>query len=465
MRRLPDPAQRNSSMSVAPDRPRQRLVLAATVLASAMAFIDGTVVTIALPAIQETLRAGFGQLQWVVNGYTLMLGALLLIGGSLGDRLGRRRVFLSGIALFAAASIACALAANAAVLIGARAVQGVGAALLVPQSLAILSASFPREVRGRAIGTWAAASAITTALGPPLGGFLIDLLSWRAAFWINLPLSAAALWLTWRFVPESRDEAASGRLDWSGSVLAVAALAALIYGLTAFSGSAGTPTAVGAMLLGGAGLAAFWRVERSAANPVMPPSLFRSRPFLAANVLTLFLYGALAGVLFLLPFDLIERRGLPASAVGTTLLPFGLVIGLLSRFAGSLADQYGAKMFLVSGSLLVAAAIGMLALNLPDYWLGVFVPVLVMAFGMAAVVSPLTTVVMNSAPDAQSGAASGINNAASRIAGLFAVAALGLAADLMFDWGGARPDARFGVLPDLSDPARTALEARFAAAY
>jgi MFS family permease len=351
-------------------------------------------------------------------------------------------------------------------LILARAAQGLGAALLVPQSLAILSASFPRDVRGRAIGTWAAASAVATALGPPLGGFLIDLLSWRAAFWINLPLSAAALWLTWRFVPESRDETASGPLDWLGSALAVAALGALAYGLTALSdGSAGTPIALAAMALGIAGLAAFWSAERRAANPVMPLDLFRSRPFLAANILTLFLYGALAGVLFLLPFDLIERRGMPASAVGLTLLPFGLVIGILSRFAGSLSDRYGARTFLVAGSLLVAAAMAILALGLPDYWSGVFAPVLLMAIGMGTLVSPLTTVVMNSAPDAQSGAASGINNAASRIAGLIAVALLGTVAGLIFRWQGAPSAARFGSLPDPSDPARPALEAAFLAAY
>jgi MFS family permease len=335
----------------------------------------------------------------------------------------------------------------------------------VPQSLAILSASFPREVRGRAIGTWAAASAITTALGPPLGGFLIDLLSWRAAFWINLPLSAAALWLTWRFVPESRDETASGPLDWLGSALAVAALGALTYGLTALSDGSASTIAIAAMALGIAGLAAFWRVEKRAANPVMPLGLFRSRPFLAANILTLFLYGALAGVLFLLPFDLIERRDMPASAVGLTLLPFGLVIGILSRFAGSLSDSYGARTFLVAGSLLVAAATAILALGLPDYWFGVLAPVLLMALGMAAVVSPLTTVVMNSAPDAQSGAVSGINNAASRIAGLIAVALLGTVAGLIFRWQGASSAARFGSLPDPGDPARPALEAAFLAAY
>jgi EmrB/QacA subfamily drug resistance transporter len=445
---------------------KQRLILAATVLASAMAFIDGTVVTIALPAIQTDLHASFQALQWVVNIYTLMLGALILVGGGLGDRLGRKRIFVAGIALFAAASLFCAVAPSAPVLVGARALQGIGAALLVPQSLAIIAASFPKPVRGRAIGTWAAASAITTALGPPLGGFMVDLLSWRAAFWINLPLAAAALWLTIRHVPESRDDAATGAIDWPGAALAMGALGVLTYGLTSLSEGAGnTLLAGGAMILGTIGLAAFWRVERRAENPIMPPHLFRSRPFLVANVVTLFLYGALTGILFLLPFDLIERRGMPASLVGMTLLPFGLMIGLLSRFAGTLSDLYGARTFLVGGSLLVAAGAGGFASGVENYWIGVLAPTLLMALGMAAVVSPLTTVVMNSAPDAQSGAASGVNNAASRIAGLVAVALLGAVAGLLFLHAGAAAEARFGVLPASSDPARAGLERAFSTAY
>ncbi len=368
-------------------------VLAATVLASAMAFIDGSVVTIALPVIQTEFAARFQALQWVVNAYTLMLGALILVGGALGDRVGRRRVFVVGIAIFAAASLTCALAASVKMLIAARAVQGLGAALLVPQSLAIIAASFPRAVRGRAIGVWAAASAITTSLGPPLGGFVIDTWSWRAAFLINLPLSAAALLLAFTHVPESRDRSATGRLDWPGSLLAVLSLGALTYGLTQLSGrTSGTGMAPAALIVAAVGFVAFWRVERRARNPILPAVLFRSRTFLAANVLTLFLYGALAGVLFLLPFDLIARRGMAASAVGLTLLPFSLIIGLLSRSAGGLADRFGARNLLVGGSLVAAAAILCVALDLSNYWLGVFVPITAMALGMAAVVTPLTTV-------------------------------------------------------------------------
>jgi EmrB/QacA subfamily drug resistance transporter len=441
-------------------------VLAATVLASAMAFIDGSVVTIALPVIQTEFAARFQALQWVVNAYTLMLGALILVGGALGDRVGRRRVFVVGIAIFAAASLTCALAASVKMLIAARAVQGLGAALLVPQSLAIIAASFPRAVRGRAIGVWAAASAITTSLGPPLGGFVIDTWSWRAAFLINLPLSAAALLLAFTHVPESRDRSATGRLDWPGSLLAVLSLGALTYGLTQLSGrTSGTGLAPAALIVAAVGFVAFWRVERRARNPILPAVLFRSRTFLAANVLTLFLYGALAGVLFLLPFDLIARRGMAASAVGLTLLPFSLIIGLLSRSAGGLADRFGARNLLVGGSLVAAAAILCVALDLSNYWLGIFVPITAMALGMAAVVTPLTTVVMNAASDAQSGAASGVNNAASRIAGLVSVAILGALAGSIFTWRGAPADARFGELPAIGSPLRHALEQAFLSAY
>lgn len=445
---------------------RPALILAATVLASAMAFIDGSVVTIALPAIGTELGAGFQALQWIVNAYTLMLGALILVGGGIGDRLGRKRVFAAGIVIFALASLLCAIAPNSALLIAGRAVQGIGAAFLVPQSLAIISASFAREVRGRAIGVWAAASAITTALGPPVGGFMIDALSWRAAFWINLPLSAAALWLTFAYVPESRDDSAAGPLDWAGSALAILSLGALTYGLTTLSDGAPRPgVTVAALGVGAVALVAFGRVETRAANPIMPFSLFRSRPFLVANVVTLFLYGALAAVLFLLPFDLIERRGMTASSVGLAMLPFGLVIGLLSRYAGGLADRHGARLFLILGSILVGAGSGWLALNIASIWTGVVAPILLMALGMAAVVSPLTTVVMNSAPDRRSGAASGINNAASRVAGLVAVALIGATAGLIFAWSGAPGNARFGDLPAMGDATRAALEGPFMAGY
>ncbi len=443
-----------------------KVVLAATFLASAMAFIDASVVTIALPAIQKELGAAFQELQWVVNAYTLMLGSLILVGGALGDRLGRRRIFVIGIAIFALASLACAAATTISMLIAARAVQGVGAALLVPQSLAIIAASFPRDVRGKAIGVWAAAAAITTSLGPPLGGFIIDTWSWRVAFLINLPLSVAALSLSFTHVPESRDPNA-GRIDWLGSALAVGTLGALTFGLTLLSGraSAGSAFTAAAFAVAAIGALAFLFAERRAAHPILPGLLFRSRAFVVANVVTLFLYGALAGVLFLLPFDLIARRGMSASTVGLTLLPFGLIIGLLSRLSGGLADRFGPRNLLVGGSFIAAVAIAVIALDLSDYWFGVFAPITLMALGMAAVVTPLTTVVMNAASDAQSGAASGINNAASRVAGLIAVATLGALAGMIFAAQGAPSDARFGELPPLGDAARAILEPAFVTAY
>ena len=438
-------------------------VLAATILASAMAFIDGSVVHIALPALQEDLGASFAAVQWVANAYMLLLGGLILVGGAAGDRFGRKRVFVIGIAVFAVTSLVCAVAPNAEALIAARAAQGFGAALLVPQSLAIISAAFPKEVRGRAIGVWAGAAALTTAMGPPLGGFLIDAVDWRAVFWINLPVSAVALWLAARFVPESRNPDVQGGLDWLGSASAVAGFGCLTIGLTMLSdGAERSALGLGLMSAGVAGLAVFVWVETRAANPLMPLSLFRSAQFNAANLITVFLYGAMSAALFLLPFDLIARRDLSASEVGLALLPFGVIIGLLSQPVGAWADRWGPRVFLAAGSLLTALAAAMLAQNHPSYWLGAVIPVVVMAAGMALVVAPLTTAVMNAADDAHAGAASGVNNAASRLAGLFAVAIVGAVASIVFAGAG---EGRFGVLPERGDPARAGAEAAFASAY
>ena len=443
-------------------------VLAATILASAMAFIDGSIVTIALPIVQQDLDASFATLQWVVNAYALLLGGLILNGGAAGDRFGRRRVFVAGLSLFAAASVGCAAAPNIEVLIAARALKGAGAALLVPQSLAIIAAAFPKDVRGRAIGIWAGASAITTAIGPALGGILIDLFDWRAIFWINVPLSAAALWLTIRFVPESRDEEATGAIDWLGGGLAVLACALVTLGLTVmaeFENSGWLPAAL--LAAGLACLLLFLRVEARAVSPLMPLSLFDNRIFSGANAMTLFLYGALIAVLFLLPFDLIERRGLSATQVGLTLLPMGLVIGSLSRIAGAWADRAGPKPALVLGSLTVTVAAAALALNIESFWIGVLIPIVVISLGMAMVVAPLTTAVMNAAPDTQAGAASGVNNAASRLAGLFAVAIIATVASQVFvrSLGEAEGPLRFGQLPDPGAAGFDTQLAAFASAY
>jgi EmrB/QacA subfamily drug resistance transporter len=430
-----------------------------------MGFIDGTVVNIAVPVIQASLSADITSMQWVVNGYLLMLGALILVGGGLGDRLGRRRIFIVGIVLFAVASLLCAVAPDIRLLIAARILQGIGAALFVPQSLAIISANFPREVRGRAIGTWAAASSITTAFGPPLGGFLVEYLSWRAAFWINLPLAAITLWLTWRHVPESRDPDARGKLDWQGGLVGTLAFGALSYGLTELSeesaSRAVTATAIAAGLVG---IAFYVLVERRSPQPLTPPSLFRDRVFSAVNVATVFLYGALAAALFLLPFDLLARRGLSPGEAGAIMLPFGLIIGVLSRYTGGLSDKFGPRLFLTIGPIVVGLGCLGLAFGINDLWLGVMVPIVLIAGGMAIVVSPLTTAVMNAAPEGKSGAASGISNAASRLAGVLAVAILGAVASLVFSRG-APVDARFGVIPAQGDAARAQIEAAFLSGY
>lgn len=436
-----------------------------------MAFIDGSIVTIALPDLQADLAATFSGLQWVVNAYALFLGGLILIGGGAGDRFGRRLVFVTGIGLFALASLACAVAPTIEVLIAARGVQGAGAALLVPQSLAIIAAAFPKEVRGRAIGVWAGASAITTALGPPLGGVLIDMLGWRSVFWINLPLCAAAAVLALRYVPESRDNHSTGPLDWPGGLLAILAFGTMTVALTLLAERAHAPSTP--LLLFGAGvigLGIFVLAERRAANPLVPLSLFKDRTFSGTNAMTVFLYGTLSGVLFLLPFELIERRGLSAAQVGITLLPLGLIIGLLSRLAGGWADRVGARIPLVSGSLLVSLATVGLAFSAPSLALGVIVPLLVLSVGMAMVVAPLTTTVMNAVPDSAAGTASGINNAASRLAGLFAVAISGSIASVLFmsaiDPAQAGVGSlRFGQLPPVDSVGRAHLESAFSTAY
>lgn len=441
-------------------------VLAAAIVASSMAFIDGTVVNIALPAIQRSLGAGIAELQWVVNGYLLPLGALMLVGGGLGDRIGRRRIFLTGIVVFTLASVACALAPSAGILIAARALQGVGAALLVPQSLALISANFPKDVRGRAIGTWAAASAITTSLGPPIGGFLIDSLSWRVAFWINLPLAAAAIWLTLRHVPESRDEQARGPVDWLGAVLATLGFGAVTYGLIGLEAAdAGRAAAFAAIAAGIVLLVLFVLAERRAANPLMPLALFASRVFGGANIVTVLLYGALAGALFLLPFDLVVRRGQTAAEAGLAILPFGISIGVMSRFMGGLADAHGPRPFMTVGPLLFAVGAAWLALTLPGYWTGVIAPMILLAIGMGVVVSPLTTAVMNAVPTGRSGVASGINNAASRLAGVVAVAIIGLAASLVYRSAAPAAAPPFGALPPPGAPLRAAAEAAFVSGY
>jgi len=406
-----------------------RWILAATILASSMAFIDGTVVNVALPFLQKSLNATVIGVQWVVEAYSLFLSALLLVGGSLGDRYGRKQIFVIGVILFALASTWCGLAANLNQLIVARAVQGVGGALLVPGSLAIIGVAFDSDQRGRAIGTWSGFSAITTAIGPVLGGWLIEHVSWRAVFFLNLPLAAGVVVISLWHVSESRDINESGPLDWRGAVLATIALGGLVYGLIESSRAGfGNSMVLGPLFIGIVALAGFVFNESRARNPMLPLRLFRSRNFSGANLLTLLLYAALGGALFFLTLNFIQVQGYSATAAGAAFLPFVLIMFSLSRWSGGLVDRFGARLPLIIGPLIAALGFAMFILpgTSANYWSSFFPAVVVLGLGMAVSVAPLTTTVMGSVKEEQAGIASGINNALSRAAGLLAIAIFGV---------------------------------------
>ena len=408
---------------------KRRWTLVATILASAMTFIDGTVVNVALPALQRSLGATITDVQWVVEAYALFLGALILIGGSLGDQFGRKRLFLIGTVWFTIASVWCGLAPSAGILIIGRALQGIGAAFLVPGSLAIISATFDGAARGKAIGTWSGFSAITTAVGPVLGGWLIDHFSWRAAFFINVPLAAVVVVLSTRYMDESRDASRGGRIDWIGATLAIVGLGGIVLGLLEWPPlGASHPVVKSSLIIGAVALAVFVLVEHRERAPMMPLVLFRSRPFSFTNLLTLFLYAALGVVVFLVPLLLIQVKHYSATAAGAAFLPFPIIMFALSRWSGGLVSHVDARLPLAIGPTISAIGLALFArIGITEpYWSAVFPAVVVLGLGMAVTVAPLTTTVMASVSSDHSGVASGVNNAVARIAGLLAIAVFGV---------------------------------------
>jgi EmrB/QacA subfamily drug resistance transporter len=403
--------------------PAARWVLLTTVLGSGLVMLDGTVVNVALARIGTDLGAGFAALQWTVNAYTLSLASLILLGGSLGDHLGRRRVFVVGVVWFALASLLCGLAPNLELLIAGRALQGVGGALLTPGSLALISASFRGPDRAAAIGAWSGLGGIAGAVGPFLGGWLVEW-SWRAVFLLNLPLAVLVVVVALRHVPESRDREAAPGLDVPGTVLAAVALGALTWSLTELGAQGATTVPLGVLAVGLAALAVFVVVERRSPHPLVPPRLFADRTFSAANAATLLVYGALGVVFLLLVLQLQVVAGFSPLVAGAALLPVTVIMLLFSARAGALAQRIGPRLPMTAGPLVAAAGLLLLRRIGPGAsWLADVLPgVAVFGAGLALTVAPLTATVLGSAPDRYAGAASGVNNAVARAAGLLSVA-------------------------------------------
>ena len=436
----------------------RKYVLLVAVLGSSLGFIDGTIITVAIQPIRDALGTSFAAMQWVVNAYTLALSAFLLIGGAAGDRFGKRRIFAIGIVVFAAASVVCGLAPTVEILIAARVVQGLGAALMVPGSLALIAVNFPEAERGRAVGIWAAASGVTSAMGPILGGLLIDLGSWRAVFYINVPIAILALTLLLTRVPSDPPQG-KGRFDVVGAALAFCAIGALALGFTLAERAgilAASPLAL--LVLGVLVCAAFLAWERRASQPMMPLDMFASRTFSVANGETLLVYFALGGVLFFLPITMMEAHGWSATQAGAVFLPFTAAMALVSPVAGRLADKIGARTLLITGPLIVAAAfvaLGFAAAN-PSYWLGVAPTMLGFGVGMGLAIPPLSSAILNDVGAGRSGIASGVNNAVARVAGLLAVAILGLLASLAYRAAIGVPDVGFAAPVEAGEAARSA---------
>ncbi|RUW08834.1 MULTISPECIES: MFS transporter [unclassified Mesorhizobium] len=440
---------------------QRKFVLVAAILASALGFIDGSILAIATPALRVDLGASLAQAQWISNAYALTLSALILAGGAAGDRFGLRRAFVTGIALFISASLACALAPNPAILIAFRAIQGIGAAIMVPGSLAIIAKAYPKKERGRAIGIWAAASALTTALGPVLGGFVLSTFGngvWRAIFAVNLPLGLVSIYLLLAKIPA--DQPTEKRsLDLGGAALATLAFGALAYGLTAMNAEGGGIMAGPAIVAGVVLLFIFILYERWQREPMIDLGLFRIGAFAGANLATFFLYFALSANLFYLPMVLIAGWGLSSAEVGFIFLPLSALIALLSGPVGQWSDKIGPRLPIAAGSLVVAIAFAGMALlahaGIHNFWTGTFPLMAVMGLGMALVVSPLSTAIMTSVEDKDTGAASGINNAVSRIGGLIAVAAMGSLAAFVY----ARSTGSPAGMPGFGEPPASGLAA------
>ena len=410
-------------------------MVAATILASSMAFLDGTIVAVATARIGEQFHTSFGALQWVANGYTLPLAALILLGGSLGDRLGRRRIFVFGTVWFALASLLCAMAPNIGTLIGARSLQGVGAALMTPGSLSILSSAIARDDRAKAVGAWSGLSGVATAAGPLVGGWLVEHASWRWAFGLNLPLAAAVVALALRYVPES-SAPQRGRLDLVGVALAAVGLGGLTWALTD-AGARGWSTAgLVTVALGVAALLGFLLAERKVVAPLVPLTLFTDRTFSGCNLMTCATYGAMGAVFFVLPLTLQVASGYGPLAAGLTTLPMTVLLLLLSAPSGQLSSMLGPRLQLTVGPMLAAAgALTLRRVGAGDapYLTDVLPGILLFGLGMATLVAPLTAAVMGAAPESLVGAASGVNNAVARAASLLAVAVIPAVAGLSGD--------------------------------